>query len=130
MVIIENDMLKAVSLDGHRISIRRIQLNNSYPSLKVIVPGKTLNEVSKILSDNADKNVNLFFTDKHMLFEFDNTIVVSRLIEGEYFKIAQMLSNDYETKVRINKKESNNFFFCFYNNLDIRSNGWLYMEWW
>ena len=102
---IENDILKAVSLDGHRISIRKIQLNNSYPSLKVIVPGKTLNEVSKILSDNIDKNVNIFFTDKHMLFEFDNTTVVSRLIEGEYFKIAQMLSNDYETKLTVNKQE-------------------------
>ena len=39
------------------------------------------------------------------LFEFDNTTVVSRLIEGEYFKIDQMLSNDYETKVKVNKKE-------------------------
>ena len=82
---IENDVLKAVSLDGHRISIRKIQLNNNYSPIKVIVPGKTLNEVSKILSDNTEKNVNIFFTDKHMLFEFDNTLVVSRLIEGEYF---------------------------------------------
>lgn len=102
---IENDELKAVSLDGHRISIRKIKLNNSYSSIKVIVPGKTLNEVSKILSDNTEKNVNIFFTDKHMLFEFDNTTVVSRLIEGEYFKIAQMLSNDYETKLSVNKNE-------------------------
>ena len=39
------------------------------------------------------------------MFEFDNTIVVSRLIEGEYFRIEQMLSSDYETRVRINKKE-------------------------
>ena len=42
---------------------------------------------------------------RQKLFEFENTKVVSRLIEGEYFKIDQMLSNDYETKVRINKKE-------------------------
>ncbi len=42
----------------------------------------------------------------HIVFEFDNTIVVSRLIEGEYFRIDQMLSNDYETKVRINKKRT------------------------
>ena len=41
----------------------------------------------------------------HILFEFDNTKVVSRLIEGEYFKIDQMLSSDYETKVTLNKKE-------------------------
>ncbi len=43
--------------------------------------------------------VNLFITDNHIIFEFDNTTVVSRLIEGEYFKIDQMLSTDYETKV-------------------------------
>ena len=42
---------------------------------------------------------------KHVVFEFDNTIVVSRLIEGEYFRIEQMLSSDYETKIKINKKE-------------------------
>ena len=45
------------------------------------------------------------YTNNHIVFEFDNTIVVSRLIEGDYFKIDQMLSSDYDTKVRINKKE-------------------------
>lgn len=102
---INNDTLKVVSLDGHRISIRKIALKNSYENKKVVVPGKTLNEVSKILPGDMDKDVSIFFTDKHILFEFDNTVVVSRLIEGEYFKIDQMLSSDYETKVKINKKE-------------------------
>ena len=102
---INEDTLKVVSLDGHRISIRKIQLKNTYSSKKIVVPGKTLSEISKILSGDTDKDVNIFFTDNHILFEFDNTIVVSRLIEGEYFRIDQMLSSDYETKVRINKKE-------------------------
>lgn len=102
---ISNDSLKVVSLDGHRISIRKIVLKNSYNDKKVVVPGKTLNEISKILSGDMDKDVNLYFTDKHILLEFDRTIVVSRLIEGEYFNINQMLSSDYETKVKINKKE-------------------------
>ncbi len=102
---INDDELKVVSLDGHRISIRKIQLKNSYSPKKVIVPGKTLNEVSKILPGGADNDVIISFTDKHIVFEFGNTTVVSRLIEGEYFRIDQMLSNDYETKVKINKKE-------------------------
>lgn len=102
---INGDVLKVVSLDGHRISIRKIELKNNYPSRKVVVPGKTLNEVSKILPGDADKDVSIFFTGKHIVFEFDQTTVVSRLIEGEYFKIDQMLSSDYETKVTINKKE-------------------------
>lgn len=102
---IKDNILKVVSLDGHRISIRKIELKNDYEDEKVIVPGKTLNEISKILTGEADKDVSIFFTDKHIIFEFDQTTVVSRLIEGDYFKIEQMLSSDYETKVRINKKE-------------------------
>ncbi len=97
--------LKVVSLDGHRISIRKIALKEEYGQRKVVVPGKTLNEISKILSGDTDKYVNIFFTPKHIIFEFDNTTVVSRLIEGEYFRIEQMLSGDHETKVKINKKE-------------------------
>lgn len=102
---INEDELKVVSLDGHRISIRKIKLKDRYAPKKVIVPGKTLNEVSKILPGGTENNVIISFTDKHIVFEFGNTTVVSRLIEGEYFRIDQMLSSDYETKVRINKKE-------------------------
>ena len=101
---INGNELKVVSLDGHRISIRKITLKESYDNIKVIVPGKTLNEVSKILSGEFSDEVRLFFTDKHIIFEFNNTVVLSRLIEGEYYKINQMLSGDYETKVTINKK--------------------------
>lgn len=97
--------LKVVSLDGHRISIRKIELKEEFGSKKVVVPGKTLSEVSKILPGGADSLVTISFTAKHIVFEFDNTTVVSRLIEGEYFRIDQMLSSDYETKVKINKKE-------------------------
>ena len=83
---VNENQLKVVSLDGHRISIRNVTLKDHYENTKVIVPGKTLSEISKILGG-------------------DQTIVVSRLIEGEYFRINQMLSSDYETKVTINKKE-------------------------
>ena len=102
---INEDVLKVVSLDGHRISIRSNTMKNSYDPAKVIVPGKTLIEISKILTGEADKDVHIYFTQKHIIFEFDQTIVVSRLIEGEYFKIDQMISSDYETKVTVNKKE-------------------------
>ena len=97
--------MKVVSLDGHRISIRKIELKDSYEPKKVIVPGKTLQEISKIIGGEAEADVDISFTKNHIVFEFDRTIVVSRLIEGEYFRIDQMLSSDYETKVKINKRE-------------------------
>ena len=102
---INGDELKIVSSDGHRISIRKMQLREIYEHKKVIVPGKTLNEVSKILPGGADNDLTVYFTEKHIVFEFDNTVVVSRLIEGEYFSIDRMLSSDYETKVKVNKRE-------------------------
>ncbi len=102
---INNNILRVVSLDGHRISIRKVELKEQSINKKLIVPGKTLMEVSKILSGEAESIVNISYTNNHIVFEFDCTVVVSRLIEGDYFKIDQMLSNDYETKVRVNKKE-------------------------
>ena len=102
---INENQLKVVSLDGHRISIRNIELKDNYANKKVVVPGKTLNEISKILPGSVDDDVTIYITDNHIIFEFMDTTVVSRLIEGEYFKIEQMLSSDYETKVKINKRE-------------------------
>ena len=102
---LNENQLRVVSLDGHRISIRKIELKENYGSKKVVVPGKTLQEISKIVNGTADEDVMIFIADNHIIFEFDRTTVVSRLIEGEYFKIDQMLSSDYETKVKINKRE-------------------------
>ena len=102
---ISDNILKLIALDGHRISIRKVELSSSYDNTKVIVPGKTLIEVSKILSSEVESKVDIYFTSNHIVFEFDQTVVVSRLIEGEYFRIEQMLSSDYETKVTINKRE-------------------------
>ena len=81
---IQGSQLKVVSLDGHRISIRKIELKQSYDDVSVIIPGKTLIEISKILNGGLDDEICMYFTDKHVLFEFDNTIVLSRLIEGDY----------------------------------------------
>lgn len=102
--VTENE-LKITSLDGHRISIRKVLLKDSYANQKVVVPGKTLTEISKILSGDTDKEVLIYFGPNHILFEFDRTIVLSRLIEGEYFRVQQMLSGDYETKMQVNKKD-------------------------
>ena len=62
-------------------------------------------EISRILPGDADKDVMIFFSKNHILFQFDQTLVLSRLIEGEYFKIDQMISSDFETKITVNKRE-------------------------
>ncbi len=100
----ENHM-RLASLDGHRISIRNMELKENYSEKKVIVPGKSLQEISRILPGETENDVDIYFSKNHILFEFGDTKVLSRLIDGEYFHIDQMLSTDYETKVKINRKE-------------------------
>lgn len=102
---VKDGVLQVVSLDGHRISLRNLALKGSSSNVSVVVPGKTLNDLSKIITGGVDDMVTIYFTERHILFEFENTMVVSRLLEGEYFKIVQMLSMDHKIKVRVNNKE-------------------------
>ena len=91
---VTDNELKVVSLDRYRVSVRNVKLNNTYENIKVIVPGKTLNELVKIIPGDAQSEVTLYFTTNHIVFEFDNTVVISRLIEGEFFKINQMITKE------------------------------------
>ena len=102
---VKDQKLRVVSLDGHRISVRNTELRDDYSDVSVIIPGKTLNEISRILTGEADKDVSIFFSRNYCMFLFDNTKLVTRLIDGEYFRIDAMLSYDYETKVVVNKKD-------------------------
>lgn len=102
---IKNNKLTVVSLDGHRISIRNSELNKENDPVKIVVPGKTLNDISKVLSGELEDMVSIYFTEKYVLFEMEKTRIISRLLEGEYYHIDRMLSSDYETKIIVNKKE-------------------------
>ena len=111
LIEINDNHFNIVSVDGHRVSIRYSKLENNKNNINVVVPGKTLNEISKILSSEEEKEVYIYFTDKHILFELNDSIVVSRLLEGEFPKYEQIFSKDYETKVTINRRE-------FFNSIE------------
>ena len=102
---IRDGRLQMASLDGHRVSIRNVPLKEYHPDIRIIVPGKTLLEISRILQPDTQKDVMIYFSKNYILFEFDETIVVSRLIEGNYFRLDQMISGDYETRISINRRQ-------------------------
>lgn len=101
---IRGTKLRIVALDGHRIAIRMVELPESYEDRSVVIPGKTLSEISKILSADPDNKVHISFSAKHGVFNFGNTRVVTRLIEGRYFQVDQMISSDYSTKVTVDRQ--------------------------
>lgn len=102
---VEDNRLRLCSLDGHRISIRNLKLRDSHESLSAIIPARTLGEISKNMSGSVDDMVSIYITGNHVIFEFDMTTVVSRLIEGTFFNVNNMLSDDFETRIIINRRE-------------------------
>lgn len=105
LVQIHGNMMKMVALDGHRISIRVIELKDSYPDYKVIVPGKQMTEINKILSSETDDMVQIYITSSQMIFDIEYTMMVIRLIDGEYFNYEQMIRNEFNTKLTVNRRE-------------------------
>jgi DNA polymerase-3 subunit beta len=105
LIEVKDHVLSMVSVDGYRVSIRNIEVKEDIEDFKVIIPGKTLNEIYKILSNDDDNDVSIYYTDKHVLFEIQESIVVSRLLEGEFPNYNNMFSKDYETLVKINRRD-------------------------
>lgn len=95
------DALQVVSIDGYRISFRKSPVSHTFQEKSVIVPGKTLNELMKILSQEEEDKVHLYFTDKHVLFDLGMATMVSRLIEGEFISYENNFTNDFTTKIII-----------------------------
>ncbi len=101
---IKNNCLNIVSVDGYRVSIRQKELEQDFDDISVVIPGKTLSEIQKILSSDEESEVAIYFTDKHILFEMNSSIIVSRLLEGDFPKYDQIFSSDYETLIKIERK--------------------------
>ena len=102
---VNGSLLKVVSLDGHRISIRKVELKREFWKHQSCRSWKDTHRSEQNFIRRNRRRCPIFFTTNHIVFEFEETIVVSRLIEGEYFRIDQMLSSDYETKIMVNKRE-------------------------
>jgi len=102
---VNGDRLSAISLDGHRISIRNIDLLKSYDPVSAIVPGKTLMEIQKALSGDADKDCTIIFGEKTVLFSFGSTTLISRVIEGAFFDIRSIVNIQPEMTVTVNKQD-------------------------
>ncbi|MGL5381550.1 DNA polymerase III subunit beta [Clostridium sp.] len=103
---VKNKSLNLVALDGYRLAVRNEFLDNEN-DLEVVIPGKTLNEVSKILEDTSDI-VKITFTNNHILFNLGNTKIISRLLDGKFVNYISLLPQEYKILVNVNKQELQN----------------------
>ena len=105
----ENNKLNLVAIDGFRLALRSIYLNQKTNDFKAVIPGKTLNEVNKILLDSFEP-IKIGIAKNQALFEMDNCKVVTRLLDGEFLNYKNVIPENWETKIKVNK---NNLQNCF-----------------
>ena len=98
---VEKDKLNVVAVDGYRLAIRTIPIN-SENEFKMVVPGKTLSEISKILDDSFD-NLRVGYAENQAIFEFENCKIITKLLEGEFLNYKSIIEAKGETKVKINR---------------------------
>lgn len=106
---IEPNMLSVVSVDGYRLAMKKEKINFN-DSFQFVVPGKTLNEVQKLLaklsSDEEEKNqIDIRVSSKHIIFELGGYRVISRLLEGDFLDYKNAIPKDSKTKVKVNTRE-------------------------
>lgn len=98
---IDDQQVRLVALDGYRLALRRGKADNSDNyKLKEVIPGRTLNEISKILT-GEDELIQISKLGNHILFQYDNTRITSRLLEGEFINYNQILPEEYKTRIKV-----------------------------
>lgn len=92
------DGLRMVAVDGYRVAIRDVKTENKFEHSGVIIPSKSLNEMTKILKD-SDQPLKINCTSKNAMFLFDNYRMSTRLIEGEYINYKSIIPQNFELTV-------------------------------
>ena len=101
---VEGNELICVATDSHRLARRKVNHENLPTDItSVVIPGKSLNELNKILED-TNNPVQIVLTNQQVLFKTDDVLFFSRLLEGNYPDTSRLIPDDYKTNVTINGK--------------------------
>ena len=106
---IKNNKLNVVAVDGFRLAWKSKFLQNNSNDFTAVIPGRTLNEVNKIILDSFD-TIKIGVAKNQALFEMENCKLVTRLLDGEFLNYSSVIPENWETRIRVNR---NNLQNCF-----------------
>ncbi|MGO2039609.1 MAG: DNA polymerase III subunit beta [Staphylococcus equorum] len=111
--LIQDSELICTATDSHRLAVRKVALEDESENKNVIIPGKALSELNKIMTD-SEEEIDIFFASNQVLFKVGNVNFISRLLEGHYPDTSRLFPENYEIKLGINNGE-------FYHAIDRAS---------
>ena len=106
---VADEKLNVVAVDGYRLAVKSQKLTNIKNNFSSVIPGKTLNEINKIMNDSFD-TVKIGISKNQALFEMENCKIVTRLLDGEFLKYQNAIPTNWETRIKVNKNEIQNCF--------------------
>ncbi|MCM1577278.1 MAG: DNA polymerase III subunit beta [Ruminococcus sp.] len=100
---IKDGIFNLVAIDGFRLAVRteKIKTEDSY---NFVVKAKALSEISKLLKDDGEKNVTVYVSRKHAVFDINGYMVISRLLEGEFHNYKGSIPASHSTEINVNTK--------------------------
>ncbi|ADH07228.1 MULTISPECIES: DNA polymerase III subunit beta [Bacillus] len=100
---LSNNKFICAATDSHRLAIRETRLSSDVKA-NCIVPSATINELLKLMNSNS-KFVYIYLSESHIIFTLGTTTLYSRLIEGKYPNISNLIPNDFKTIINVDRKK-------------------------
>ena len=104
-----NNKLNLVAVDGFRLAWKSKYLQTKVNNFSAVIPGRTLNEINKILLDSFEL-IKIGVAKNQALFELENCKIVARLLDGEFLNYSSVIPENWDTRIRVNKTNLQNCF--------------------
>ncbi|PCF89388.1 DNA polymerase III subunit beta [Staphylococcus intermedius] len=111
--LIQQNELICTATDSHRLAVRKLKLEEEIEDKNVIIPGKALAELNKIMTD-SEEHIDIFFASNQVLFRVGHVNFISRLLEGHYPDTSRLFPENYEIKLGLDNSD-------FYHAIDRAS---------
>jgi DNA polymerase-3 subunit beta len=103
LVVTEGGVVKVVATDGHRLAYASLDIGGKLPRQEVIVPRKTVTELSKLLADTDDE-VKVELAPTQASFSFGSIELVSKLIDGKFPDYTRVIPTGHKNKLVVGRE--------------------------
>lgn len=104
---IKENILEGVASDGYRLALAQIPMENSVEKEQIVVPSKSLLEMSRLI-DDTEETITLTFEKHYLMLELSGTKIVTRLINDEFLAYEKIIPEEFTTEVVVDKKQFEN----------------------
>jgi DNA polymerase III subunit beta len=99
---VSDNKLTSVALDGYRLALAEKPIKNTTAKVSLIIPGRSLNEMSKLL-DDSEETVKVYMQKNYVMLEQNSTKITTRLLDGDFINYKQIIPNNFTSTVTVNR---------------------------